>query len=145
MKNLNLKKYILSLFIVSLSWSAFALKPDIQPEAKQDARNIAAEAKLKANPDTVSIYARGLCCPSCSIGVRKMVSKLDFVNKKRFTKGVDLDAKMQLVTVAVKPNMEIDPAALSKAVDNAGYTPVHLYRLIDGKLDTKALSTEKDK
>ena len=145
MKNLNLKKYILSLFIVSLSWSAFALKPDIQPEAKQDARNIAAEAKLKANPDTVSIYARGLCCPSCSIGVRKMVSKLDFVNKKRFTKGVDLDAKMQLVTVAVKPNMEIDPAALSKAVDNAGYTPVHLYRLIDGKLDTKTLSTEKDK
>ena len=121
------------------------MKPDIQPEAKQDARNIAAEAKLKANPDTISVYAKGLCCPSCSIGVRKMVSKLDFVNKKRFTKGVDLDAKMQLVTVAVKANMEIDPAALSKAVENGGYTPVHLYTLVDGKLNTKALSTGEDK
>jgi len=72
------------------------------PEAKQENRSIAAKAKLESGPDMVTIYAKGLCCPSCAIGIRKKVGKLDFVDTKRLKKGVELDAKMQLATVALK-------------------------------------------
>jgi len=105
------------------------------PEAKQENRSIAAKAKLESGPDMVTIYAKGLCCPSCAIGIRKKVGKLDFVDTKRLKKGVELDAKMQLATVALKkgqsPNMDL----LAKAIHDAGYTPVHLFRLNEGKVE----------
>lgn len=115
-----------------------------QPEATQELRNAAAKAKLEAEPSSVSLYAKGLCCPSCAIGVRKQVSKLDFVDKGRFTKGVELDAKVQLVTVALKEGEAPDLAALAKAVDDAGYDPVHLYRLNGGALKTSPLVVPKN-
>ena len=78
-----------------------------------------------------------------AIGIRKHVSKLDFVDKKRLSKGVDLDAKVQLVLVAVKEGHTPDLAALAKAVDDAGYDPVILYRLNGGALKTSNLTVPK--
>ena len=105
------------------------------PEASKDRRSIAAKAKLESGSDLVTIYAKGLCCPSCAIGIRKKLGKLNFVDTKRLKKGVELDAKMQLATVALKngqsPNMDL----LAKAIHDAGYTPVHLFRLSKGKLE----------
>ena len=55
--------------------------------------------------------------------------------------GVELDAKTQLVTLAVNANQSVNPSAISKAVDAAGYVPVHLYTLRDdGQLATAALA-----
>ena len=110
------------------------------PEASQEVRNTAVVEKLKATSGTVAVYAQGLCCPSCAIGVRKKVSGLPFVDQARLEKGIELDAKTQLVTIALKPGAKVDAKALSKAIVDAGYEPVHLYRLDGGKLITKKIA-----
>ena len=115
------------------------------PEVAQDVRTNAAKTKLMAQPNAVSLYVKGLCCPSCAIGVRKKVGKLDFVDKKRFAKGVELDVKTQLATIGIKPDKTLDAAALAKAIKDAGYASVHLYLLEDGHLKIKPLSQASKK
>ena len=72
-----------------------------------------------------------------------MLSKLEFVDDARFRKGIELDAKTQLVTVAIKKGKEVDKSALSRAVDDAGYDPIHLYTLENGKLRTQPIPLKK--
>jgi four helix bundle suffix protein len=104
------------------------------PEASRESRVAAAKAILAKDPDVVTVYAKGLCCPSCAIGIRKKVGKLDFVDTKRLKKGVDLDAKMQLATIALKKGATPKVDALAKAIDDAGYDGIHLYRMEGGEL-----------
>ena len=138
-------KLILAGVFVALTLSFSVVQATAQdekpnPEASQDTRNEAALAKLKAQPDTVAVYAQGLCCASCAIGIRKKVVGLDFVDQERLTDGVDLDAKTQLVTIALKKGEKLDPKALSKAISDAGYDPVDLYTLKNNKLVTRKLA-----
>ncbi len=123
--------------------NAFALGEDVSPEATEEVRIVAAKEKLEKEPNAVVLYAKGLCCPSCAIGVRKLISKLDFVDRGRFNKGVDLDTKTQLATVAIADGKKPDLKALSQAVWSAGYDPVRAYKLISGKLLTEPLPAEK--
>ena len=144
-----MKRPICYLFLVSLilvtgfgsGTPASAQKKN--PEASQKMRNGAAVAKLKAEANTVVVYARGMCCASCGIGIRKKISKLDFVDRGRFNKGVDLDPKTQLVIVALKEGSSATPQVLSQAVEDAGYDAIHMYKLDGGKLRTVALSSKK--
>lgn len=108
------------------------------PEATEEVRLVSAKEKLAAKPGSVVLYAKGLCCPSCSIGVRKFVSRLDFVDTSLSNKGVYLDAKTQLVTVALSNDKEVDFASLAKAVDMAGYDPVRAYFFTDSEFTTHA-------
>ncbi len=126
--------------VLALSLSSFEVSAQPNPEASQKTRDAAVLAKLKAEPGTVAVYAQGLCCPSCAVGVRKKVHALKFVDQKRLSDGIELDAKTQLVTIAVKKNEKPDAKALSKAIKDAGYEPIHLYSLKDGKLVTKKLA-----
>lgn len=141
MRNGSYMKYIISCLVLAAGL-AFASSTMAQPivEATQEVRNTAALTHLTEKPDTVAIYAQGLCCLSCAIGVRKKVKKLAFVDLSRLEDGIELDVETQIVTVAVKKNAKIDPAALTKAIDDAGYEPVHLYTLNAGKLVTQPLT-----
>ena len=60
--------------------------------------------------------------------------KLDFIDTKRFKRGVDMDVKMQLLTVALKKDGEHDPLLIKKAIDDAGYDAVEWYSLKKEKL-----------
>ena len=111
--------------------------PGPNSEVTQEIRNVEALKQLKGKSDSVAVYAQGLCCPSCSIGVRKKVSALDFVDTEKPKSGVMIDAKNQLVVIAIKPGSNIDMKALSKAVDDAGYPAVHLYSIKNEQLVTK--------
>ncbi len=73
-----------------------------------------------------------------------MLSKLEFVDTGRFKKGVVLDAKTQLVTVAVKQGQAVNKPALSRAIDDAGYDPIHLYMLENGELQTMPIPLPKE-
>lgn len=72
-----------------------------------------------------------------------MLSKLEFVDVGRFKKGIEMDAKTQLVTIAVKKGEKVNKSALSRAVDDAGYDPIHLYTLENGKLRTQPIPLKK--
>ncbi len=101
----------------------------IYPESSEDSRLKQAKTLLTGTKDVVLVYAKGLCCPSCAIGIRKMVSRLDFVDSSGSNKGVDLDPKFQLVTFKIKDGKKADLAQVARAIDDAGYDPVRVYRM----------------
>ncbi len=113
------------------------------PEAPESTRKAAALDILKKTPDAVLVYAQGLCCQSCGIGVRKKVGKLDFVDVFRFNTGVELHVQTQLATIAIKKGKKAQSNALSKAIDDAGYAPVNLYKLKRGKLVVESIARKK--
>lgn len=66
-----------------------------------------------------------------------MLKKLLFVDTKRFKRGVDMDVKMQLLTVGLKKDAKENPLLtplIEKAIDDAGYDPVEWYTLEKDKL-----------
>lgn len=138
-------KSLFAMFCVGLTLSfaaplAFAKGPN--PEATQEVRNTAALDTLKGTSDVVAVYAQGLCCASCAIGVKKKVRGLEFVDLDRLDEGVKLDAKTQLVTIALKKGQNVDAKMLTQAIKDAGYEPIHLYTLKGGKLNTEKLASK---
>jgi hypothetical protein len=70
----------------------------------------------------------GMCCRNCGIGIGKKVCTLDFVDTEALPKGIKIDRKNSLLTVALKEGEELDTASLTEAVRKAGYSPVRLYK-----------------
>ena len=110
-------------------------------EVNQEVRSEEVAKQLKGTTNTVLVYAEGLCCPSCSSGVKKHVGELAFVKETEDKSSVQIDAKHQLVRIELKPRSTIDMKALSKALDEAGYPAIHLYSLKKGKVVTQAFAT----
>ncbi len=121
---------LLTTLLISLLVPAYADSNHCSAEEiSEKARQQVALAALRAAPHTVQVYAKGLICQSCGIGVRKKLQRLSFTDRSRFNKGIDMDVKTQLVTVALKEGQTYDAAEVTKAVRGAGYTPVTLYAL----------------
>ena len=135
-------KYFLTSIITLFSLLVFTQAEDkkIYSEISEKKREEAALAELKSNPNTVMVYAKGMCCESCGIGVRKKLQKLDFVDTDRFNKGIALDPKTQLVTIAMQKGAKADGKAIHKAVQQAGYDAMKLYELSGGKLKSTSLA-----
>jgi len=95
--------------------------------------------ELNSNPQSVAFFAKGMCCQSCAIGVRVHVASMNFVDKSRFNNGVKLNALTQVVTVAIKDKSKVHPNALKVAVQRAGYEPIEMYQLVDGKVERQSL------
>ena len=110
-------------------------------EVNQEVRSEEVAKQLKGTTNTVLVYAEGLCCPSCSSGVKKHVGELAFVKETEDKSSVQIDAKHQLVRIEIKPRATIDMKALSKALDEAGYPAIHLYSLKKGKVVTEVFAT----
>jgi copper chaperone CopZ len=106
-------------------------------EVSQDVRDQEVVKQLTGTSDTVLVYAEGLCCPSCSSGVKKYVGELAFVKKSEGKSSVQIDAKHQLVRIELKPNSAVDMKELSHALNEAGYPAIHLYALKKGKVVTQ--------
>jgi|TARA_B100001971_G_C18229960_1_gene563235 hypothetical protein len=62
------------------------------------------------------------------------LSKLKFVDGKRYKRGVDMDVNMQLLTLALRPGRKPDSKLIAEAVDDAGYLAVEWYTMKAGKL-----------
>ncbi len=142
---MKLMKLSLTLLAVAALTLVMAGNAQAQPmpEAPENVRKSAAVEILKKTPDAVLIYAKGLCCQSCGIGVRKKVGKLDFVDVFRFNTGVELHPQTQLATIAIKKGKKAKGKSLGSAIDAAGYEPVNLYQLKKGKLVVKSIALKK--
>ena len=117
--------------------------PKKYPEVNQEVRAKAAATVLQKEQGIALLYVRGLCCPSCGIGVRLKLSKLKFVDKKRFKKGIDMDPKTQLVTVALKEGRAIDQDEIEKKVDDAGFDAMEWYTLEGNALKAHPFPKQK--
>ena len=121
----------------------FQMPAEAKPgEVTQDVRDVEVAKQLKGTTNTVLVYAEGMCCPSCSSGVKKYVGELAFVKETEDRSSVQIDAKHQLVRIEIKPRSTIDMQALSKALDEAGYPAIHLYALKKGKVVTQAFASD---
>jgi copper chaperone CopZ len=95
---------------------------------------IIALISLPAMAQDYVIHVNGIVCEFCSIGVRKKVSKLPFIDRTKYDDGVEVDIENQMVTIAVKSDAVLDKKALFAAIEAAGYNPVKIYELApDGK------------
>ena len=64
------------------------------------------------------------------------LKKLKFIDSKRYRRGVDMDVKNQLLTVALKKGQAADYPAMRAEIYEAGYDPVEWFALEKGKLKT---------
>ena len=129
-----MKSILLSSLLVALT-SSFLLANEDKEEARPEVRLAAAKETLLESSKISLVYVKGLVCPSCAIGIRKNLSKLKGIDKKRFKDGVDMDPETQLVSIAFKGNFKIDNKDLIERVEDAGYIAVEEYKLHDGHLD----------
>ena len=146
--NLIIRKKLVCLvaLIVSVALSIVTVSAaDGDPDAKQEVRNIAAKAKLKERKNISLLYVKGLVCPSCAIGIRVKVGKLPFVDVTRYKRGVGMDIKSQLLTVALLPDVKADTRSINKAVSNAGYDVVEWYSMEGGKIKAHPFASAKKK
>ena len=146
--NLIIRKKLVCLvaLIVSVALSIVTVSAaDGDPDAKQEVRDIAAKAKLKERKNISLLYVKGMVCPSCAIGIRVKVGKLPFVDVTRYKRGVDMDIKSQLLTVALLPDVKTDRRSINKAVSNAGYDAVEWYSMEGGKLKAHPFASAKRK
>ncbi len=131
---MNQIKNLAAFMTVAIFGIVAATSADGDPDANQEVRDVAAIKLLKEQKDISLAYIKGLVCPSCALGIRIKVGKLPFVDTTRYKRGVDMDAKTQLLTVALLPGIKADDQSLSQAIIAAGYDPVERYTMQEGKL-----------
>ncbi len=78
-------------------------------------------------PGEAIIIVHGIVCSFCSQGVTRNLSKLPFIDKSKYTKGVKVEIENQKVTIAIKPDGTLDLAQVFKSILKGGYEPVEAY------------------
>jgi len=76
---------------------------------------ISAQAQ-DAGEQSATIQVDGLSCPFCAYGLEKHLKKIAGVE------GVDINMKDGKAIVHLKPDVQVDDAALKTAVKKAGFT-----------------------
>ena len=144
---MNLKRNSMILVFSSMFLLSFGFVlshgADGDPDVNQKVRNLAAIKKIKETKDISLLYVKGLVCTSCALGIRIKVGRLPFVDSSRYKRGVDMDAKTQLITVALLPGVKADDKSLSLAIIAAGYDPVERYTMQEGKLKSHPFAKVK--
>ena len=133
---------ILLLFAIFFTTSHYIMANEDKEEARPEVRLAMAKKTLLETTEVSLVYVKGLVCPSCAIGVRKNLSKMKGVDRKRFKDGIDMNPETQLVTIALKNGAKLDSKDLIERVVDAGYTAVEEYRLHESHLD--ALQFKQD-
>lgn len=75
-----------------------------------------------AYAEVIKTDVNGLICAFCATAIEKTVGKIDGVESVK----VDLDTRV--VTTTTKDDTQISDAALTKAIEDAGYVVVDIHR-----------------
>ena len=127
MKNLSkISKIIIGFFVLH---TGFVSAADGVPEVSRDVRAKVAIGKLQVQKQAALLYVKGMTCPSCAIGIRVKLSKLDFVDRNRFKRGIEMDCNNQLLTVALKDGTSPNWTQIEQEIDNAGYVAVEWFSM----------------
>ncbi len=127
MKNLSkISKIIIGFFVLH---TGFVSAADGVPEVSRDVRAKVAIGKLQVQKQAALLYVKGMTCPSCAIGIRVKLSKLDFVDGSRFKRGIEMDCNNQLLTVALKDGTSPNWTQIEQEIDNAGYVAVEWFSI----------------
>ncbi len=75
------------------------------------------------------VHVHGIVCSFCAKGVTKKVSKLPFIDRSKYKKGVKVEIEEQKVTIAVLPDQALDIDALYAAIVSGGYEPIGIFSI----------------
>ena len=103
-------------------------------------------AVLLATPVLASDYVinvHGIVCSFCAQGLTKKVSKLPFIDKSKYTKGVKVEIESQQVTIAVKSDDKLDVGTLFKAIESGGYEPIDIWTVNENGEPDELLQDQK--
>ena len=131
---MKFRTILLSVSTLCISFNLILADED-KEEARPEVRLAEAKKTLLSSSNISLVYVKGLVCPSCAIGVRKNLSKMKGVDKKRFRDGIDMDPETQLVSIALKDGAELDNKDLIERVVDAGYFAVEEYKLHENHVD----------
>jgi len=70
---------------------------------------------------------KGLVCSFCAHGLQKGLSKLKFVDKTKYTKGVYTDIEYQFVLVGLKDGKKVNIEKAIDIISDAGYEVLKSY------------------
>ena len=90
------------------------------------------KAKVTIEQNEIVFKVKGLVCSFCAQGLQKSLSKLAFIDKKMYQKGVYVDIENQYTLVAIKQgsNVVLDDAI--SAIIDAGYEVDDIYHNPNG-------------
>ena len=83
--------------------------------------------KVDIGREDLVFQVKGLVCSFCAHGLQKGLSKLKFVDKKRYTKGVRTDINHQYVTVGLKKGKTTNVDKAVEVIIDAGYEVLKSY------------------
>ena len=83
--------------------------------------------KVEVGQDDLVLQVKGLVCSFCAHGLQKGMSKLNFVDKKRYTKGIYTDITHQYVKVGLKKNKKPNIDKALSVIQDAGYEVIKTY------------------
>jgi hypothetical protein len=83
--------------------------------------------KVEVGQDDLILQVKGLVCSFCAHGLQKGMSKLNFVDKKRYTKGIYTDITHQYVKVGLKKNKKLNIDKALGVIQDAGYEVIKTY------------------
>ena len=83
--------------------------------------------KLEIGKTDVVFKVKGMVCSFCAQGLQKSLSKLSYVDKKNYTKGVKVNLKDQVTIISTKEGAKIDYNLAVKKIADAGYSVEEAY------------------
>ena len=102
--------------------------------------------KLEIGKTDVVFKVKGMVCSFCAQGLQKSLSKLSYVNKKNYTKGVKVNLKDQVTIISTKEGAKIDYNLAVKKIADAGYSVEKAYHNPTGsKVEQVLLNTATKK
>ena len=99
--------------------------------------------KVNVGQEDLVFQVKGLVCSFCAHGLQKGLSKLKFVDKKKYTKGIHTDINHQYVVVGLKKGEEINVDDVIDVITDAGYEVFKFYTNPSGS-ELKVIEHEKD-
>ena len=113
-----IKSFIL---ILNLTGIVFAQSVEINGE------------KVEVGQEDLVFEVKGLVCSFCAHGLQKGMSKLKFVDKKKYTKGLYTDITHQFVKVGLKKDKKLNIDKALVTIQDAGYEVLKFYMNPTGK------------
>ena len=83
--------------------------------------------KLEIGKTDVVFKVKGMVCSFCAQGLQKSLSKLSYVDKKNYTKGVKVNLKDQVTIISTKEGSKINYNLAVKKIADAGYSVEEAY------------------
>jgi len=93
----------------------------------------------------MKIQVRGVVCSFCAFGVQKNLSKLEFLNRSEFKKGILVDVKNQQITLALAEDKDLNLVEVYNSIKKGGYEPEIVYLRVKGDIEQENIIRDQEK